>query len=70
MLRGGAASFEFVPSVPVVVPFAGTPGKPNCVGVSVVALTQQFGGLNAAASALNETSVDALQKAIMKFCEG
>jgi hypothetical protein len=49
--------------------FAGTPGKPNCHGQSVSALAQQFGGLEAAASALGFPSVQALQGAIREFCE-
>jgi hypothetical protein len=50
--------------------FAGTPGKPNCFGQSVSALARQYGGLNAAAEALGYPSVQALQEAIMAFCEG
>ena len=49
--------------------FAGTPGKANCHGKSVSALARQFGGLNAAAAALGFPSVQALQDAIMAFCE-
>jgi hypothetical protein len=68
IFTAGAASFEFVPSVPVVL-FAGTPGQANCAGQSVSALTTQYRGLNAAAAALNFSSVIALQNAIMGFCE-
>jgi hypothetical protein len=50
--------------------FAGTPGKANCHGQSVSALARQFGGLNAAAQALGYSDVNALQQAIMEFCEG
>jgi probable HAF family extracellular repeat protein len=50
--------------------FAGTPGFSNCHGQSVSALAQQFGGLNNAAAALGFVSVQALQDAIMTFCEG
>ena len=50
--------------------FAGTPGKANCHGKSVSALARQFGGLNNAAAALGFPSVQALQDAIMAFCEG
>jgi hypothetical protein len=50
--------------------FAGTPGKANCHGKSVSALARQFGGLKRAAEALGYASVDALQNAIMEFCEG
>jgi uncharacterized repeat protein (TIGR03803 family) len=62
--------FEITGSGFVVKPiFAGTPGKPNCFGQSVSALAQQYGGLNAAAAALGYPSVQALQEAIMAFCE-
>jgi YVTN family beta-propeller protein len=49
--------------------FAGTPGKANCYGMSVSALTQQYGGLNNAAAALGYPSVSALQIAIDDYCE-
>ena len=39
-------------------------------GKSVSALAQQYGGLNAAGAALGFDSVDALQQAILEFCEG
>jgi hypothetical protein len=65
--EGGAPSFEFVPSVPVVL-FAGTPGTSNCVGVSVSALVQTYGGLNATAAVLGYPSVSALQNAIVGYC--
>jgi hypothetical protein len=50
--------------------FAGTPGKANCRGQSVSALSKQFGGLNNAAAALGYPSVSALQDAIMAYCAG
>jgi hypothetical protein len=50
--------------------FAGTPGKSNCHGQSVAALTRQHHGLNAAAAALGYASVNALQNAIMAYCGG
>src|SRR5206468_1628171 len=53
-----------------VKPFAGTPGKANCHGRSVSVLARQFGGLDAAASALGFPSVQALQDTIRAFCEG
>ena len=53
----------------IVPAFAGTPGKANCHGKSVSALAHQFGGLSAAASALEFASVEALQDAIREFCE-
>jgi len=49
--------------------FAGTPGAPNCHGKSVSALTGEFGGLPAAATALGFPSVRALQEAIRGFCQ-
>jgi hypothetical protein len=52
------------------VPQAGTPGLANCHGKSVSALAHQFGGLNAAASALGFSSVEELQDALEAFCEG
>jgi hypothetical protein len=48
--------------------FAGIPGEANCHGKSVSALAHQFGGLNAAAAALEFSSVTALQDAIAAFC--
>jgi hypothetical protein len=50
-------------------PRAGTPGRANCHGKSVSALAHQFGGLDAAASALGFSSVEALQEAFDAFCE-
>ena len=50
--------------------FVGIPGKPNCFGQSVSALARQYGGLNAAAAALDYPTVRGLQQAIMDFCEG
>jgi hypothetical protein len=50
--------------------FAGTPGKANCHGKSVSALARQYGGLNAAAAALDYPSVSALQDTILAFCGG
>jgi hypothetical protein len=49
--------------------FVGTPGKANCRGKSISALVKQYGGLNAAATALGFDSVDDLQSAIQEFCE-
>jgi hypothetical protein len=51
------------------VPGAGTPGQANCHGQSIAALAKQFGGLQAAASALGASSVAALQDAFRTFCE-
>jgi hypothetical protein len=49
--------------------FAGVPGTANCHGESVSALTRQFGGLRAAALALEFPSVRALQESIRTFCD-
>ena len=57
-----------IPPTPVVS-FGGTPGQANCHGKSVSALTKQFGSLDAAASALGFSSVQAQQDAIREFCE-
>jgi hypothetical protein len=51
------------------VPQAGTPGNANCHGKSVSALANEFGGLDAAASALGFSSVQALQDTFKAFCE-
>jgi CSLREA domain-containing protein len=50
--------------------FAGTPGATNCHGRSVSALSNQYGTLDAAASALGYPSVKALQKDIEAHCAG
>ena len=50
--------------------FAGTPGTPNCHGVSVSTLAQQYNVLDAAAAALNYSSVANLQNAIKTYCGG
>ena len=51
------------------IPEAGTPGHANCHGKSISALARQFGGINAAASALGFSSVAALQDGLKAFCE-
>ena len=48
--------------------FAGTPRTPNCHGESVSTLAQQYGGLDAAAGALDYPSVGDLQNAIDTYC--
>jgi hypothetical protein len=50
--------------------FAGQPGARSCQTTSVAVLTEQFGSLDAAASALGFSSVNALQSAIQAFCKG
>jgi hypothetical protein len=51
------------------VPEVGTPGQPNCHGQSISSLAHQFGGIDAAASALGFSSVQALQSGFSLFCE-
>ena len=51
------------------IPEAGTPGRANCHGKSVSALARQFGGIDAAASALGFSSVAALQEGLKTFCQ-
>jgi YVTN family beta-propeller protein len=59
----------FIQPAPQLPRFAGTPGFSNCYGVSVSALARQYGGLNRAAAALGYASVDALQNAILAYCQ-
>lgn len=51
------------------VPDVGTPGRPNCHGQSISGLAHQFGGIDAAASALGFSSVGQLQAGFALFCE-
>ena len=51
------------------VPDVGTPGQPNCHGQSISALAHQFGGIDAASSALGFSSVGQLQAGFALFCE-
>jgi hypothetical protein len=51
------------------VPDVGAPGQPNCHGQSISALAHQFGGIDAAASALGFSSVRHLQTGFRLFCE-
>jgi hypothetical protein len=51
------------------IPKAGTPGAANCVGQTISALAQQFGGIKAASLALGSSSVAALQEAVQLFSE-
>jgi hypothetical protein len=50
--------------------FAGTPGTASCYDESVSALSQQYGGLDAAAAALEYSGVSALHDTVLAFCEG
>ncbi len=51
------------------VPEAGAPGQANCHGKSISASARQFGGLDAAASALGFSDVEELQDGFRGFCE-
>jgi len=65
-----ASGYATTPTILVPLKaFAGTPGKANCYGQSVSALTKQYGGLNNAAAALGYLNVSALQNAIEAYCE-
>lgn len=57
----------FVPFVPPVA-FAGTPGKPNCHGVTISTLARTYGGIAHAAMSLKYASVAALQNAVKAYC--
>src|SRR5262245_15630912 len=48
---------------------AGTPGRAHCRGRSISGLSEDFGELDAAASALGFPSVKALRDAVVAFCE-
>jgi len=51
------------------VPEAGTPGKANCHGQTISALAHEFGGIRGAASAFGSSSVEAVQNAVVLFCQ-
>lgn len=54
---------------PVAPAYAGTPGRTNCVGTTVSALSEAYGGdLSAAARALGFASVKALLRDIKQYC--
>ena len=53
----------------IAVPGAGNPGQANCHGETISALAIQFGSIDAAASALGFSSVQALQNSFGAFCE-
>ena len=56
-------------SVPVGPAYAGTPGRANCLGTTVSALSEAYGGdLSAAARALGFASVKALLRDIKQHC--
>ena len=66
----GAGTFNMTFSLTGnTIPEAGTPGRANCHGKTVSALALEFGGIDASASTLGYSSVDALQDGIRAFCE-
>jgi len=65
----GSAVAAFGVLVTAKCALVGTPGKANCHGKSVAALSQQYGNLDAAAAALGYSDVQDLQDAIRTYCE-
>jgi len=66
----GVGTFNMAFSVTgETVPDVGTPGQTNCHGQSLSALAHQFGNVDAAASGLGFSNVQALQNAFDLFCE-
>lgn len=65
----GAGTFNMTFSLAGnTIPEAGTPGQKNCHGQTVSAMANEFGGIDASASTLGYSSVDALQDGIAVFC--
>jgi hypothetical protein len=64
----GIGSLAIMQAPAAGITFAGTPGDPNCHGVSVSALSKKYGGMANAAAALGYPSVAALQAAINAYC--
>jgi hypothetical protein len=51
------------------IPEAGAPGQANCHGQTVSAMAHEFRGIDASASTLGYSTVDALQDGITGFCQ-
>jgi uncharacterized repeat protein (TIGR03803 family) len=66
-LYGGSTGYG---TVFKMITFAGIPGRSNCIGKSVSALAQQYGGLAAAAATLGYSGVEVLQKTVAAYCDG
>lgn len=67
---GGTTTFNMTFTLAgTTVPEVGTPGEANCHGKTISALANQFGGIDAAASALGFSSVAALQDGFTLFCQ-
>ena len=72
IIGGGATAPTFTMAFSLTgetVPEAGTPAQSNCHGQTLSALADQFGDIDAAASFLGFSSVQALQNAFTLFCE-
>lgn len=63
---GGAGNATFDNLAVLASP--GTPGQPNCLGVTRSALAREFGGLAHAATALGFANTAALQAALRAYC--
>jgi hypothetical protein len=69
---GGATAANFNMTFSLAgetVPEAGTPGVANCLGKTISAVAQEFGGTYSAASNLGFSSVQALQDGFTLFCK-
>ncbi len=65
----GAGTFNMTFSLTGnTIPAAGTPGLANCHGRTVSAMAREFGGIDASATKLGYSSVDALQEGIGVYC--
>jgi hypothetical protein len=51
------------------IPDAGTPGLANCQGQTISAMAKEFAGIDASASTLGYSTVDALQDGVAVFCK-
>jgi hypothetical protein len=51
------------------IPEAGTPGLANCEGQTISVMAKEFAGIDASASNLGYSSVDALQDGVSGFCK-
>ena len=67
----GAGAFNMTFSLAGnTIPKAGTPGQANCHGKTISAIAEEFaGGVDASASTLGYSSVDALQNGVRVFCK-
>jgi hypothetical protein len=67
---GGGNAFNMTFSLTGnTLPDAGTPGQANCHGQTISAMAGEFTGIDASASTLGYSSVDALQDGVSAFCK-